>query len=99
MIIGGLLVDKMPNLISFLIAAGLSLVGFAGVAFSVSGDFTLGMQLLCVFCQFLAGVAYSIATICAVVSALKNFDREVALLMAAIFVTYMKTAQAFDDAI
>ena len=99
MIIGGILVDKLPNLISFLIAAGLALLGFGGVAFSVSGDFGVGMQLLCFFCQFIAGVACSIATICSIVTALKNFDREVAVLMAAIFVTYMKTAQAFDDAI
>ena len=99
MIIGGLLVDKLPNLISFLIAAGLALVGFAGVAWSASGDFETLHQLVCVLCQFIAGIACSIATICSVVTALKNFDREVAVLMAAIFVTYMKTAQAFDDAI
>lgn len=40
-IVAGLFVDKLPNLISFLTAAGVSLIAFGGLAFTIDSDFTL----------------------------------------------------------
>ena len=98
-VIAGAFVDYLPNLVSFLVAAGLSLVSFGGLAYAMSTDFELGWQLLTVLLFFLAGLSASIATICSIVTIIKNFGRKVSVLLVAILVTYMKTASAFDNAI
>ena len=61
--------------------------------------FGVPLQLLTCLCLFLAGLAASIATVCSIVSAAKNFDRKVSVLLVAIMVTYMKLAQGFDEAV
>ncbi len=99
-IIGGMLVDKKANIINYSIAAGVSAVSFGGLAYTIQSDFGFFLQMVTIVLLFTAGLAASIATICSIVSIVKNFEEgTVSYLLVALLITYMKLAQAFDDAI
>ena len=98
-ILAGFLVDNIPNIFSYCIAAGLSLVSFGGVAFVLGKELTTGFIILTIFLLILAGLSASIATVTSIVSIAKNFDRVVAYLLVAIAIGYMKTAKAFDHSV
>ena len=98
-ILAGYLVDNMPNLVSYIIAAVLSFISFGGVAFILGQELTTGWIILTIFLLILAGLSASIATVTSIVSIAKNFDRQVAYLLVAIAIGYMKTAKAFDHSV
>lgn len=98
-IIAGALVDKLPNLYTYLVAAVLSIISYSGLAYTIGSEFGLVLQLLTCLLLFLAGLSASIGTVASIVSAVKNFDDKVSALLVAIMITYMKMAQNFDEAL
>lgn len=96
-VIAGFMNDYFRNWVSFLIAAGLTLVSFAVLALTITLDFSsVFIQLVTIFFMFIAGMGASFATVCSIVSVAKNFDRVVSTLLVAIMITYLKTAKEFD---
>ncbi len=98
-IIAGALVDALPNIISYRIAAVLSAISYGGLAYTIQSDFEFGMQMLTCLLLFMAGLGASISTVVSIVTNVKNYDDEVSTLLVAIMVTYMKLATNFDIAL
>ncbi len=98
-IIGGALVDALPNIASYGIAAGISAVSYGGLAYTIGSDFGGLEQGITCFLLFLAGLGASIGTITSIVTNVKNFDDKVSTLLVAIMITYMKMAPSFDEAL
>jgi hypothetical protein len=98
-VIGGMLVDKVSNLISYLIAAVLALIAYIGLAFVAPLEGT-GMEIVTLGLFFFAGISGSIGVITSVVSLAKNFDAgKAGMLLVAISVTYWKLAAEMDEAL
>jgi hypothetical protein len=96
-IIGGLCVDKLSNVISFIIAAVLALITFIPLSFltEVSGT---GPLVGILFLFFLAGVASSISVLTAVVSVVRNFDAgRSAILLVGLSLCYDKLCPEMDE--
>lgn len=98
-VIAGIMVDKLSNLISFIIAAVLALISYIPLAFIADLEGTpVDLAILGLF--FLAGLSGSIGVITSVVSLAKNFDAgQASLLLVAIAVTYWKLASGMDSAL
>lgn len=98
-VIAGLMVDKLSNLISYIISAVLALIGYAGLAFVCEEEGTF-INILILVLFFLTGLSGSIATITSVVSLAKNFDSgRAALMLVGICVTYWKLASGMDNSL
>lgn len=98
-IIAGALVDAVPNIVSYGIAAALSFISYGGLAYTIESDFEFGLQMVTCVLLFLAGLGASIGTVTSIVTNVKNFDDQVSTLLVAILITYMKMAQNFDEAL
>jgi len=98
-IIAGALVDSLPNITSYAIAAVLSLLSYGGLAYTIGSEFEFWQQMLTCFLLFLCGLGASIGTVTSIVTNVKNFDDKVSTLLVAILITYMKMAQNFDEAL
>jgi hypothetical protein len=95
----GSLVDTLqPAKWNFLISGILSFVGFGGLIWTINDDeFGVFFQILSSIFFIIAGFGAAIAYISSIVIVAKNFDKEVSVLLVAILITYMKTANAFDN--
>lgn len=72
--IAGVLVDNILNIWTYCIAAGLSLISYSGLAWTIGSDFEIGHQLLTIFLLFICGVSAQIGTVTSIVSVVKNYD-------------------------
>lgn len=97
----GALVDHLkPAKWNFLISGILSFLGFFGLIWTIhiaDDSFGVLIQILTSLFMILAGLGASIAYISSIVIVVKNFDQEVSILLVSILVTYMKTANSFDN--
>jgi hypothetical protein len=76
---GGFMADKMgkeSNLVSYAIAAGINLVAFAILGWTIDSEFGGLEQFMTTLGMLLAGLASCIASIIAVSTCLKNFVLE-----------------------
>ncbi len=95
-IIAGIMVDKISNTISFIVAAFLAVIGFIPLAFITDLD-GIPVNIGALACFFVAGLGGSIGVITSVVSLAKNFDAgKSAYLLVAIAITYWKLASGMD---
>jgi MFS family permease len=99
-LVSGALVDKVqPASKCFIISGILSLVGFLGLMWPISvedEDYSIFLQLITIIFMFLAGLGASIAMISSVVILAKNFDTQLSVLLTAVMITYLKTANCMD---
>ena len=96
-IIGGLFVDKLPNTVSFIVAAVFALISFIPLAFltEVTGG---GMMALILILFFIAGLASSISVLTAVVSLVRNFDAgRSAIILVGLSLCYLRLCTNMDD--
>jgi predicted membrane protein len=99
-IVSGLLVDKVSNMFNFWIASVLTIIGFIGCIIAIGNEeFGVGIQVLTIISMIIAGLGSSVAFITSIATVAKNFSRDLSILFVALLLTYMKTAEAFDDAI
>lgn len=98
-VIAGIMVDKISNLVSFLVAAVLALIAYIPLAFVTDLDGT-PINLAILFLFFIAGLSGSIGVITSVVSLAKNFDAgKASLLLVTIAITYWKLASGMDNSL
>lgn len=97
--LSGILVDRLPSMLAFIIAACLSALSYGTMGLLVTMENNQGIQILLSIHLLIAGYAAGLATINALVSTIKNFNRVVAILPIALFISYMKLSKDFDNAI
>jgi len=96
-VIGGLFVDKLPNTISFIVAAVLALISFIPLSFLTEATGT-GALVGILILFFVAGVASSISVLTAVVSLVKNFDAgRSAIILVGLSMCYLRLCANMDE--
>ena len=96
-IIGGLFVDKLPNTISFIVAAVFALISFIPLSFLTEATGT-GALVGILILFFIAGLASSISVLTAVVSLVKNFDAgRSAIMLVGLSLCYLRLCPNMDD--
>lgn len=97
--LAGVFVDRLSSYLVFIVAAALSGVSYGTISLATNLENNASSQALIVVHLIIAGYAAGLATINALVSTIKNFNRVLAILPIALFVCYMKLSQNADDAI
>lgn len=96
-IIGGLFVDKLPNTVSFIVAAVFALISFIPLAFLTEATGT-GIMVVILLLFFIAGLASSISVLTAVVSLVKNFDAgRSAIILVGLSLCYLRLCANMDE--
>jgi len=96
-IIGGLFVDKLPNTVSFIVAAIFALISFIPLSFLTEATGT-GALVGILILFFIAGVASSISVLTAVVSLVKNFDAgRSAIILVGLSLCYLRLCTNMDE--
>lgn len=91
--------DRLTNWMTFAMAAVLTGMSFSTLALLGETEFTNGVAILMVVYLVVAGFSAALATIGALVSVIKNFTRVVAILPIGLFISYLKIAPQFDEAV
>jgi len=96
-IVGGLFVDKLPNTVSFIVAAVFALISFIPLSFLTEATGT-GALVGILILFFIAGLASSISVLTAVVSLVKNFDAgRSAIMLVGLSLCYLRLCANMDE--
>ena len=96
-IIGGVLIDKVEPWKTYLLTGFLSFCSYMALGSFCLTDFNPAISVFSTFFLFLLGICGSIASMCAIVTVVRNFVPKYGPLILLILVTYMKLAFEWDE--